>query len=340
MYILDSSGTLRRLRSQAAFSEDKWAQSASGIILPVSDSAAEDQTTQTTDWVQSPSGLLLPTAANAAQKVHLTGISLFTGAGGFDLGMHKAGFRILAATDYDTACAWTYGANMGTPTMQFHFLTSEDRVRFIKQVVKRSHGQVTLDERDLVTFHRKDRGPIDREEGTPHFFLGDVRKLTGRQILDAVGKQKGDIDIVFGGPPCQGFSVSGKRQVMDPRNSLVFEFARMILELAPRTFVFENVPGIASMLTPEGIPVLDAFCHMLSENGYAGFEALKKSLEYNLHSWGVIKEQGKDRRNRTDDQARSSKKSQSKPRARGKGKKSNNRKQSRKTPQQLSLFSS
>ncbi len=56
----------------------------------------------------------------------------------------------------------------------------------------------------------------------------------------------GQIDLVFGGPPCQGFSIIGKRLVNDERNSLVFHFYRLATELNPRYFVMENVPGMAA----------------------------------------------------------------------------------------------
>ncbi|MGB5596293.1 MAG: DNA cytosine methyltransferase [Crocosphaera sp.] len=53
------------------------------------------------------------------------------------------------------------------------------------------------------------------------------------------------IDVVFGGPPCQGFSLMGKRSLEDDRNSLVKHFIRLVLELQPKYFVMENVPGMA-----------------------------------------------------------------------------------------------
>jgi DNA (cytosine-5)-methyltransferase 1 len=52
------------------------------------------------------------------------------------------------------------------------------------------------------------------------------------------------VDCVFGGPPCQGFSLIGHRVLDDPRNSLVLEFVRLVAELDARTFVFENVKGL------------------------------------------------------------------------------------------------
>ncbi|MEY3868404.1 MAG: hypothetical protein RLZZ338_2295 [Cyanobacteriota bacterium] len=69
--------------------------------------------------------------------------------------------------------------------------------------------------------------------------------ITAQEIRDnsPIGEQ--DIDVVFGGPPCQGFSLMGKRALDDPRNELVFHFMRLVIELNPKYFVMENVPGIA-----------------------------------------------------------------------------------------------
>lgn len=63
---------------------------------------------------------------------------------------------------------------------------------------------------------------------------------------------KKDVDGVIGGPPCQGFSLSGSRDPKDPRNSLFMDFVRIVKELKPKFFVMENVPGILSMRTKGG----------------------------------------------------------------------------------------
>jgi DNA (cytosine-5)-methyltransferase 1 len=68
--------------------------------------------------------------------------------------------------------------------------------------------------------------------------------LTGAEIRKAAGIGKRKIDCVFGGPPCQGFSLIGHRSLEDPRNSLVLEFVRIVSELDASTFVFENVKGL------------------------------------------------------------------------------------------------
>ncbi len=73
------------------------------------------------------------------------------------------------------------------------------------------------------------------------------RSVVGLKAADirlAAGIGARPIDCVFGGPPCQGFSLIGHRSIEDPRNSLVLEFVRLVAELDARTFVFENVKGL------------------------------------------------------------------------------------------------
>lgn len=71
-----------------------------------------------------------------------------------------------------------------------------------------------------------------------------VTGLTGAEIRKRakIGRQR--IDVVFGGAPCQGFSLIGQRALDDPRNSLVRDFVRIVTELRPSYFVFENVKGL------------------------------------------------------------------------------------------------
>ena len=71
-----------------------------------------------------------------------------------------------------------------------------------------------------------------------------VSGLSGHEIREAAGIGNAPVDVVFGGPPCQGFSLIGHRSIDDPRNRLVLEFVRIVRELDARAFVFENVKGI------------------------------------------------------------------------------------------------
>jgi len=78
--------------------------------------------------------------------------------------------------------------------------------------------------------------------------LGDIRAVTGNYIRTSGKFDQKDIDLVVGGPPCQSFSVFGKRDgIEDDRGQLIFEFVRLISELRPHTFIMENVRGLLSM---------------------------------------------------------------------------------------------
>ena len=72
----------------------------------------------------------------------------------------------------------------------------------------------------------------------------NVTEISGKEIRERSDIGDRDIDVVFGGPPCQGFSLMGKRDLSDNRNSLVFHFLRLVVELQPKFFVMENVRGM------------------------------------------------------------------------------------------------
>ncbi len=80
----------------------------------------------------------------------------------------------------------------------------------------------------------------------------DITRLTPERLLAATdegvvahgGDGSREVDLICGGPPCQGFSLIGQRLVDDPRNQLVFHFFRLVSAIQPRYFVMENVPGM------------------------------------------------------------------------------------------------
>jgi DNA (cytosine-5)-methyltransferase 1 len=72
----------------------------------------------------------------------------------------------------------------------------------------------------------------------------DASKITGAEIRSKARLGKSQVDVVFGGAPCQGFSLIGKRALDDPRNGLLLQFLRLVVELDADYFVFENVKGL------------------------------------------------------------------------------------------------
>ena len=102
--------------------------------------------------------------------------------------------------------------------------------------------------------------PKTRAECKP---IEEVNAATLRQSL---GLDKGDLDVLVGGPPCQGFSINApSRFLHDPRNSLFKHYARFVEEFRPKAFVFENVPGLLSMV--DGA-IFEKILQVFAELGY------------------------------------------------------------------------
>jgi DNA (cytosine-5)-methyltransferase 1 len=75
-------------------------------------------------------------------------------------------------------------------------------------------------------------------------YHGDIAKLSVEEVLRRTGLQPGELDILDGSPPCQGFSTAGKRILDDPRNQLFREYVRLLRGLRPKVFIMENVSGM------------------------------------------------------------------------------------------------
>jgi len=72
----------------------------------------------------------------------------------------------------------------------------------------------------------------------------DIKKISPKEILSNFGMFKGDLDLLDSSPPCQGFSIAGKREVLDVRNELFLHTKRFIVGLQPKVFIIENVDGL------------------------------------------------------------------------------------------------
>lgn len=99
--------------------------------------------------------------------------------------------------------------------------------------------------------------------------------LLGRDICDISDEDMrgwiqryGEIDVIVGGPPCQGFSLAGKRDPKDARNRLYAYYAHMVSILRPKIFVMENVRLLTSMKMPDGQLFVDGMVQSFSDSGY------------------------------------------------------------------------
>jgi len=164
-------------------------------------------------------------------------VSLFSGAGGLDIGFERAGFEAVSLCEIESVFCNTLMANQGW--------THND-------------GQEYLSHAKIVNADIRDVRAADLSLGKP-------------------------IDLVVGGPPCQAFSSSGKQlSVLDPRGALVSEFCRIVGELKPRMFLFENVRGVVTARDKNGEPggVIVELIRVLEELGYSCRAALLNSADY------------------------------------------------------------
>jgi DNA (cytosine-5)-methyltransferase 1 len=129
-------------------------------------------------------------------------ISLFSGAGGMDIGFSQAGFETAVAVEFDPSCCKTLRINMpNVPIIE-----------------------------------------------------GDINDIQSSEILEKAKLKPLEADVLVGGPPCQSFSLAGKRKGLnDPRGKLVWEYFRVVRDTLPKVFVMENVKGMVNWSNGDAI---------------------------------------------------------------------------------------
>lgn len=169
-------------------------------------------------------------------------VDLFCGAGGCSEGLIQAGFHILFSSDISPMAGKTY---------------------------QNRHEQLGLIQGKNTWFE-----------------CADIRNLTGNRIWECIAnlkifhnKKVPEIDLMIGGPSCQGFSRAGRRNQSDPRNMLFGEYVRVISEIKPKYIILENVEGfmdmqflgyvgITGIRYPDGSVTPDILRNELKEIGY------------------------------------------------------------------------
>lgn len=104
---------------------------------------------------------------------------------------------------------------------------------------------------------------FEKNHNNAKSICGDITEINYDDIKEKIGNQQ--IDIIIGGPPCQGMSLSGPRKFDDPRNKLYLSYIRLVDQIRPRAFVIENVPGLVSLF---GGQIKDSIIEKFTAMGY------------------------------------------------------------------------
>lgn len=170
-------------------------------------------------------------------------ISFFSGGGGLDLGLEAAGFETVFATDIDYHSCQTL--KNGKENCR------KAELPFLQSAVVKQ---------------------------------ADVINLSSEEVMNDAGIKKGEVDLLAGGPPCQAFSVFGKRLgVNDPRGLLPHEYLRLLREIQPKAFVFENVFGLLTIHKGE---TFNELCKLLESPG-DGVKYALSVFRLNAADYGV-----------------------------------------------------
>lgn len=112
------------------------------------------------------------------------------------------------------------------------------------------------------------------------FIGGPIQNVTAQMLLDAAGMKVGEVDVIVGGPPCQGYSVyNHQRGENDPRAGLFREYLRIVEGIRPRWLVMENVTGITSI---SGGRIVDEIFKAMNGLGYRVDMKVLKAEEYGV----------------------------------------------------------
>lgn len=149
-------------------------------------------------------------------------ISLFSGAGGLDIGAIQAGAKIVWANDMMKEACESYSQNIGT-----------------------------------------------------HIQKGDIN-----EFIPSLAQYKGEVDLVIGGPPCQGFSVAGKMDIDDERSQLIWSYAKVVETVSPKAFIMENVKALGAL--ERWASVRNALLKRMQELGYSVNFCILNASDYDV----------------------------------------------------------
>ncbi len=215
-------------------------------------------------------------------------ISLFSGAGGLDLGLESAGFETLVASELEENHCESLRGNQLLGRMA----KKEFENWFLKKIsTQRCYKNVSSEELQSLKGRLSTGVGRHRHLHKAHIIPGDIRKISPKQLLEITKLKRGELAMVAGGPPCQPFSRAGKRETVETEDGRLFkEFIRIVDDLKPAWFLFENVKGLAQSKTD----VVRLHCNECEHQFYASIDERdgwlsRKKVAFECNSCGSKK---------------------------------------------------
>ena len=186
-------------------------------------------------------------------KKNITHIELFAGCGGMSLGLESAGFELYFANELSPMAGETFAYNILQEDLRNK--KSPNKTLWIKSQYSKKEIPNRLKENPFEAINGNFSDLKERTLLKNKLLIGDINELVSffeenPKILNKL-KSK-NIDLISGGPPCQGFSLAGKREKNDHKNSLPLTFSKIAGMISPKSILLENVKGITSPFIEDG----------------------------------------------------------------------------------------
>ena len=197
-------------------------------------------------------------------------ISIFAGAGGLDLGLELAGFTSKVANELEPHACETLRRNKLLCN-----LDESETNQFIEDALtQKCYKRLSELEKRLFFKRLKSHNENEKFLQECQIIEGDIRTIDSSKFKEKL--EGDDLFCIAGGPPCQPFSKAGKQKSLDctKNGDLFFEFVRLVKDLNPNWFIFENVKGITFTKTD----VIYQKCNNCNHKSLAPFETRHISL--------------------------------------------------------------
>lgn len=187
----------------------------------------------------------------------LTHIELFAGCGGMSLGLETAGFKLLFANELSPMAAETFAYNILGEDLESKskLAVKADKSLWIKSKFPQDNLKERLRENPFNTSAGKYSDLNNKSDLDGKLLVGNIDHLL--EFLNKNTKivkqlKKKNVDLISGGPPCQSFSLAGKREKNNEKNQLPLSFSKLAGLIQPKVVLLENVKGITAPFTENG----------------------------------------------------------------------------------------